>query len=185
LSKGRTPIDICRDDGMPAYATVRDWVRDDRHGFAVPYRKALRAGGARWARPIRYAADIADFILEGLCDGRTLEAVCADPDMPTATAVRTWVKQDRDGFAARYQRARWIGCDMLGDQMIDIADSRDDWIVRRRADGTTEIILDPDRIRRRRLQIKARYWRLSRMLRHVDGDWFEKPEPGDPDRGRE
>jgi hypothetical protein len=178
LSKGRTLIGICRDAGMPAYATVRNWVSHDRHGFTAPYRKALRAGGARWARPTRYAADIADCILDELCDGRTLEAVCGDPGMPTPTAVRLWVKQDRDGFATRYQTARWIGCDTLGDQMISIADGRDDWITRRGADGATETILDPDRIRRRWLQVKVRYWQLSRMLRHVDGDRFAKREPG-------
>src|SRR3954470_6550701 len=38
LRAGRTPIDICRDAGMPPYATVRDWIRHDRHGFAAPYR---------------------------------------------------------------------------------------------------------------------------------------------------
>jgi hypothetical protein len=168
LAKGRTPIDVCRDPDMPPYGTVRDWVRYDRHGFAAFYRQALRAGGARWARPTRYAADIADWIVEGLCEGRTLEAVCSDPAMPTAAAVRRWVREDRDGFAARYRRARLIGCDMLGEQMIDIADSRDDWIERRRADGTIETILDPQRIRRRRLQVRARYAQLSRLLRHID-----------------
>jgi terminase small subunit-like protein len=98
LRRGRTLIDVCRDHGMPLCATVRDWVRHDRHGFAAPYRAALRAGGARWARPTRYAEVIADCILDGLGEGRTLEAICADPDMPTAAAVRRWVTEDRDGL---------------------------------------------------------------------------------------
>lgn len=179
LSTGRTLVDVCRDDGMPAYATVRDWVRDDRHGFAARYREAIKAGGARWARPTRYAADIAEDVLDGLCDGRTLEAVCGDPGMPTPAAVRRWVEQDRDGFAERYRRSRWFGCAMLCDQIISIADARDDWIHRRRPDGVTELILDPDRIRRRRLQVDARYQRLSRLLRYMDGDPLAAPKPGD------
>jgi hypothetical protein len=54
LRRGRTLIDVCRDDGMPLYVTVRDWVRHDRHGFAAPYRarvidrEHLRRARLRW-----------------------------------------------------------------------------------------------------------------------------------------
>ena len=106
LRDGRSLIEICRDDGMPRYATVRDWVRHDRFGFAAPYRAALRDGGARWARPTRYAEDIADAVLDGLGEGRALESVCTDPVMPTPAAVRRWVREDHDGFAARYWTMR-------------------------------------------------------------------------------
>ena len=177
LSKGRTLIDVCRDQGMPAYRAVRDWVANDRHGFAARYRQALRTGGARWARPTRYAADIAELVLEGLCDGRPLEAVCSDPGMPTAAAVRAWVKQDRDGLAARYQCARRLGCETLGDQMLTVADGRDDWIELRGPHGEIRTILDPERIRRRERQVKVRYGRLLRLLRHVDGEQFAKRQP--------
>lgn len=60
LRRGRTLIDVCRDHGIPSYGTVRDWVTKERHGFAALYREALRAVGARWARPTRYAEVIAD-----------------------------------------------------------------------------------------------------------------------------
>jgi hypothetical protein len=182
LRRGRTLIDVCRDDGMPLYATVRDWVRRDRHGFAVPYRKALRAGGARWARPTRYARGIADCILHGLGEGRTLEAICADAGMPTAAAVRLWVTEDRDGFAARYWTMREAGCDMLADQLIDSADDRSGiWMARARKDGTTEWVVDREHLRRARLRCDVFRWLLSRRLRDTYGSRDAKRERGDPD----
>jgi hypothetical protein len=181
LRRGRTLIDVCRGDGMPLYATVRDWARHDRHGFAASYRAALRAGGKRWARPTRYARDIAHFILEGLCEGRTLEAVCADPDMPTPAAVRLWVMEDRDGFAARYRTARELGCDMLADQMIDSADDRSGiWMARERKDGTIEWVIDRKHVRRARLRCDVFRWLLSRRLRDTYGSRNAKRERGDP-----
>jgi hypothetical protein len=181
LRGGRTLIDVCRDHGMPLYATVRDWVRHDRHGFAAPYRAALRAGGTRWARPTRYTSDIADCILHGLGEGRTLESVCADPGMPTAAAVRLWVMQDRDGFAARYWTMREAGCDRLGDQLIDSADDRSGiWMERIRKDGTTEWVLDRAYVRRARLRCDVLRWLLSRRLRDTYGSRDAKRERGDP-----
>jgi hypothetical protein len=180
LRGGRTLIDICRDDGMPLYATVRDWVRHDRHGFAAPYRAALRAGGARWARPTRYADDIADAILEGLCEGRTLEAVCADPAMPTPSAVRRWVREDRDGLAARYWTARELGCDLLAGQLIRSADDRSGILMaHRRKNGTTEWVIDRQQLRRVRLRCDILCWLLSRRLRDSYGSRNATPQRGD------
>jgi hypothetical protein len=161
---------FCRDDGMPRYGTVRDWVRHDRNGFAAPYRAALRAGGVRSARPIRYAADIADVIVDGLGKGYALEEVCADPGMPTPTAVRHWVEQDRDGFAARYWRAREVGCDTLADKLLISADDRSGSLMeRRRKDGTTERVVDRTYVRRARLRCDVIQWQLSRRLRDTYG----------------
>jgi hypothetical protein len=56
-----------------------------------------------------YTADLADAVLCGLRAGRTLYDICRDPGMPSERTVRLWVRQDRDGFAARYGEARTIG----------------------------------------------------------------------------
>jgi hypothetical protein len=181
LRGGRTLIDVCRDHGMPLYATVRAWVRHDRHGFAAPDRAALRAGGTRWARPTRYASDIADCILDGLGEGRSLEEVCADPGMPTPTAVRHWVKQDRDGFAARYWRMREVGCHTLAGHLLVSADDRSGALMeRRRKDGTTEWVVDRTYVRRARLRCDVIQWLLSRRLRDTYGSRNAKRERGDP-----
>jgi hypothetical protein len=44
LGCGRTLSDVCRDDGMPCHATVRNWVLEDREGFANRYFAARRFG---------------------------------------------------------------------------------------------------------------------------------------------
>ncbi len=175
LSNGRTLIDVCRGDGMPAYGTVRDWVTDDRQGFAARYRRALEIGNARTGRPTLYTADIAELILQKLSDGCTLAAICSGPGMPSSGTVRLWATENREGFAARYSRARETGCHDLADQLLEIADdARGDWIVRRRAGGKTELVIDHEHISRCRLRVNARNWLLSRMLPRIFGD---RPDP--------
>jgi transposase-like protein len=181
LRRGRTLIHVCRDHGMPSYGTVRDWVTNERHGFAAPYREALRAGGTRWARPTRYARVIAEAILDKLGEGRALESICADPGMPTAAAVRLWVTQDRDGFAARYWTMREIGCEMLADRLIASADDRRGMLKARvRKDGTIEWVVDRDQFRRVRLRCDVYRWLLSRRLRDTYGSRNAKRDRGDP-----
>jgi hypothetical protein len=170
LRGGRAPIDVCRDHGMPPYGTVRDWVRHDRHGFAAPYHQALRAGGTRWARPRRYAPVIANWILNQLGEGRPRYWACADPGMPTPAAVRHWVRQDREGFAARYWTMRQFGCDILADKMIDSADDRSGiWMACLQKDGTTEWVLVRNYVRRAELRCDAFRSLLSRRLRFTYG----------------
>jgi hypothetical protein len=177
LRAGRALAAICRDAGMPPYATVRDWIRHDRHGFAAPCRAALRAGGTRFARPTRYTRRIANVIFEGLCEGLALETVCAKPGMPTAAAVRRWVREDRDGFAAAYLIGRRLGCDKLADDMLKIIDDRRGAIVARvRNDGSIEWVFDPGHLRRAKLRVDARDRLLSRRLRDIGGGWLVDPQ---------
>jgi hypothetical protein len=162
LSGGRSLRAVCREQGVP-HSTVRQWVSDDREGFATRYRQARTIAAA--GRPTLYTADIAKRILEDLSDGRPLAHVCRDPGMPSHVTVRQWEKDDREGFAARYRRAREIGYDMMANEILAIADdSRGDRIVRRRSDGTTEIVANPANVRRARLRAKARCWLLSKAL---------------------
>ena len=89
--------------------------------------------------------------------------------------MRQWEKDDREGFAARYRRAREIGYHVIADGILAIADdSRDDRIERRRPDGTTETVANPANVRRARLRAKARCWLLSKMRpRH----YGKQPDP--------
>lgn len=49
-----------------------------------------------------YSAEIAERILRKLLTGRSLRDVCNDDGIPLESTVRTWVKDHRAGFAARY-----------------------------------------------------------------------------------
>jgi hypothetical protein len=182
LMIGRPLSEICQELGMPSRATISRWVAEDRDGFAARYRLARQIGHGRIGQ-IPYTAEIEDLILGELKSGRTLTDVCRDPDMPHVRSVQNWLAEDRNGFAARYKKAREIGCDMMADDMVDIADDRTgDWIVRRNKDGTTEAILDPERINRTQLRIKTRRWRVSKVLPQTYGDRLDlnaKQERGD------
>jgi hypothetical protein len=170
LTSGRHLADVCKDVGMPNTATIARWVAEDRDGFAGRYRLARQIGHGRTGQ-IPYSREIEDVILGELMSGRMLTGICRDPDMPHVRSVQNWLATDRDGFAARYRRAREIGCDMMADEMVDIADDRSgDWIVRHNNDGTTEAILDPERVSRTRVRIETRRWRVSKTLPRTYGD---------------
>jgi hypothetical protein len=64
-------------------------------------------------RPPRYTAELADRILQELARGRTMKDICAEPGMPCDNAVRQWVADDIDGFAARYSEARATGASLV------------------------------------------------------------------------
>jgi hypothetical protein len=58
--------------------------------------------------------------------------------------VWKWADEDHEGFAARDGRARQIGYHIMADQILAIAnDDRNDWSLRRRRDGETEVVLRP------------------------------------------
>jgi transposase-like protein len=109
LSDGRSLRDICRDRGMPSPSAVQDWVSSDREGFAARYNRAREVGHTVTGRPTPYTAELAERILHELSGGRSLSDVCRDHGMPNIGTVRFWVIRDRDGFAARYHRAREVG----------------------------------------------------------------------------
>jgi hypothetical protein len=165
LSSGRTLAAICGDPGMPATRTVWQWLQDDREGFAARYRQARRIGGAKGRGPTVYTAGTAERILGELADGRTLADVCRDPGMPVPSTVRNWADENREGFSARYRRARESGYHAMAEDILEIADdSRNDWTVRRRRDGNTETVLNHTNITRARQRIVARFWLLSKAL---------------------
>jgi hypothetical protein len=170
LMNGRPLVDVCADPDMPDHTTINRWVATDRDDFAERYRRAREIGRLHQAA-VPYSAEVADRILDELMGGRPLVEICSEPDMPAASSVRHWVKDDRDGFAARYRQARDMGWDTISDQILQIVDDRrNDWIRRRRGDGTTEIILDPQRVNRAKLRVKARCWLLSKRLPKIFGD---------------
>jgi hypothetical protein len=165
LAAGRALADICRDEGMPAARTVRLWVMEDREGFAARYARARQIGRHGSGRVSIYSPELAERILEQLSEGRLLIDICNDPGMPAARTVRDWAMVDREGFAARYDRARELGCHAMSEQMVAIADDgRNDWIIRYRKDGTAELMIDHEHISRSQLRVTTRQWMLVRML---------------------
>jgi hypothetical protein len=170
LMGGRTLVEACSDPVMPGLTAINNWIATDRDGFAERYRAARQVGQLRQAQ-VPYSAEIADRILDALMSGQPLCDICAEPDMPSTASVQNWIKDDRCGFKTRYREAREVGYHTICDQMLKIVDDRrNDWIMRRREDGSFETMLDPERVNRAELRVKTRRWLLSRMLPKQFGD---------------
>lgn len=144
LCGGRSLRAVCRDEGMPPHGTVLQWVRDDREGFAARYRRAREYGDASTGRPPLYTSEIAQRILDQLAAGRRLMDICRDPGMPSRATVQQWASANRDGFAARYQRARQIGNARAGRPTIYTAEIAK-WIIEELSEGRTlvQVCSDP------------------------------------------
>ncbi|MGO4712913.1 hypothetical protein [Bradyrhizobium sp. 2TAF24] len=165
LRAGQSLRTICAAPGMPGARTVRDWVAQDRDGFAARYRRVSKRKG-----PVsRYSERIAAQICAELAAGRPLRDICRAKGMPRHTTVLRWAWADHHCFAARYDAARALGYQRLFDDILEIADdSRDDW----RPGPAGSVVHDPGAITRAELKIARRRHRLAAAL--------PKREVGDP-----
>src|SRR6267154_1049062 len=99
----------------------------------------------------RYTTEFAEEVGRRMAEGASLREVCRDNAVPEST-VRQWVRDDRDGFAARYQGARVLQVESFGDQIIEIGNRED---------------LDPQDKRVRCDNLK---WLMSKLLPKRYGD---------------
>lgn len=128
-------------------------------------------GNRKCSPPVTYTPELADIILERLQEGEGLNTICRDPDMPTGSAVRKWALEDRDGFGARYARAREIGALAMADDILEIADdARNDWMEKHGEDGGVAYVLNGEHVARTKMRIDTRKWLLSKVLPKVFGD---------------
>jgi hypothetical protein len=99
--------------------------------------------------------------------------------MPPESTVRLWVQDDREGFAAHYARAREVGYQSMADELIEIADDgSNDWMERKRGDGSTEEVENHEVIGRSRLRVDTRKWLLSKALPKVYGEKIVQEHTG-------
>lgn len=115
-----------------------------------------------------YSRELADEICERLAAGAGLATICRDAHMPSESSVRQWVDDDRDGFAARYVRAREMQAEHWASEIVDISDS-----VRR---GSTS-----EEVQAARLAVDSRKWIASKVLRDRYGERVEHVGAGGKD----
>jgi hypothetical protein len=102
-----------------------------------------------------YTREVAEQIITGLADAKTLRSICRQPGIPSHQTVLRWADQDLDGFAERYRKAREQGYLAMADEVLDLAD-----------DSGTE----PGEVQKARLRFDARRWLLSKALPKLFGD---------------
>lgn len=100
-----------------------------------------------------YSVELADEICRRIANGETLYEVCEDPAIPvSASAVRQWDLDDRDGFSAKYASAKRQLIEAWSDQLVRIADNE---------------LLEPND---RRVRIDTRKWLMSKLHPAKYGD---------------
>jgi hypothetical protein len=111
-----------------------------------------------------YRPEVADLICERIAvDGLALREICRDAAMPAHSTLFLWLRQ-RPDFREEYTSAKWFQYQSLADEMVDIADNRaNDWIEREGPDGKKVRVSDDENFRRRKKQIGALHWRLSKL----------------------
>ena len=105
---------------------------------------------------------IIEEIVAGLSEGTPLRELCRMPGMPNWRTVYDWIEGD-EALAARIAHARTVGFEALAEEALDIADNgTNDWIERRRQDGTVEEVVNSEHIQRSKLRIETRLKLLSK-----------------------
>lgn len=103
-------------------------------------------------RPSEFDPVLADIICERMKAGESLRAICRDEGMPAEGTVRTWAVANQGGFHAQYTRAREAQMDALAEDIIEIADDKEE---------------DPQRAR---LRVDTRKWLMSKIAPKRFGD---------------
>lgn len=98
-----------------------------------------------------YTEEIAAEVCKRLAKGESLRQIAITDGMPAPSTVVLWTL-DRPGFAEQYARARRAQAELMFDEILQVADGRDE---------------DPNS---RRLRVDARKWILSKVLPKIYGD---------------
>jgi len=142
-----------------------------------------KASGGGSGRPSVYTEQSASIILERLAAGKGLKTICdADDALPLDQTVRGWVIDDREGFAARYARARDLGLDRMAEETIEVADTCEPGVkVKETQDEDGSVTVEKmtaDMIEHRRLRVDTRKWYLSKIAPKRYGDRLTQEHTG-------
>ena len=97
-------------------------------------------------RPTLYTPELGDEICFRLAEGESLNAICKDKEMPARFTVIRWALDVDHEFSDKYDQARKVQAELLGDELFDIADD------------------DSADVNRSRLMVDTRKWYLSRIV---------------------
>lgn len=116
------------------------------------------AGG----RPTIYTKDVADTICGRIVAGESLRRICADDDMPAASSVFKWLREN-DEFSQQYAKAKEEQAEGFADELVSIADEREYEKVE--VDGVPLAVkFDATAVARNRLRVDTRKWVASKLL---------------------
>lgn len=140
VARGESLRSICRDPAMPTVQTVSVWRRREPE-FELALEAARRTARSRILRnaardqmrrrggqvrmPGRastYSQKLGDRVCLRILEGESLEGICLDPAMPCVATVYNWLRRYTE-FNAAYGLALQFRMDLLGEQIVELADS--------------------------------------------------------------
>jgi len=123
IEAGVTLAEACRCPTAPAWSSMQWWLGrypELRAMVDAAQAMAAEAFGIRRRAYHRWNPRVAAEVLSRIEDGRGLDEVCAEPDMPSYSTVMRWIKARPDYFEA-YMLAREVQADRLFDLAWRIA----------------------------------------------------------------
>lgn len=132
-------------------------------------------------RPSKFSQELADEIcLIVSTSSIGIRRLCAQhPEFPDPVTIYRWMLKNEE-FRKQYARAKEFQCQLLFDEIVEIADTaKPGVVVKTDAVGKKETIYR-DMTDHRRLQIDARKWSLSKLLPKKYGDRLEVAGASDP-----
>lgn len=124
------------------------------------------------ARP-REASELTEVQVE-ICRrimvGESVRSICRDDAMPAQSTVFDWLRLDPE-FRSAYQLAKQLQAETLADEILEISDDgANDWMERKREDGSTEEVLNHEHVNRSRLRVDSRKWLAAKLAPKRYGD---------------
>ena len=126
-----------------------------RPGEALPVPASLPAG-----RPTSYSPEIAEAVCARVAEGWSMLDLWGDPDLPSGRSLYNWMDRHED-FRRMYLAACELRAERLAEEILAIADDdTGDFIPAGDGPGLAPNL---QAIRRARLRIDARKWRVARL----------------------
>jgi hypothetical protein len=124
----------------------------------------------RFARPrapkIPYDPDLAEYILEQIKAGRSLNKICQEPLMPTPAAILAWTTALPD-FAALYLEAMEVRAEVWVEGMMDeVRDGSNDFY----QDEKGNLVFQRDHVMRSKLIADTKKWYVGKIKAKKYGD---------------
>jgi len=116
-------------------------------------------------RRSKYTKATAEQICSYIIQGYTLRNIEAQEGMPHKATMLRWLAGNRGDFRDQYAMAKELQADLMAEEIIDIADDgTNDWVERKRVDGSTYTALDNEHIMRSTLRVNTRKWTMSKLI---------------------
>lgn len=140
---------------------------------AKPKTKAKPKAPAKIGRPSIYTPELAAVICARMSEGETLSDICRSEGFPDRASVFRWEKA-HDDFCNALARAREAQAHRWAEQLLEIADDgQNDFMERKRQDGSAEQAFNAEHVQRSRLRVDTRKWLLTKALPRLYGDKVE------------